>query len=125
MIALMRSLSGAFFDPYRPELHYMRGPGPKWREKHGIAASRARLVVTPPQRPYPGRFTTNERDFSFRNANLMARFRRLPILSLVCLTRGRSYEDGRLKVRNRPLDAMLLASQRQRKLAAQMVTTCR
>ena len=19
---------------YRPELHYMRGPGPKWREKH-------------------------------------------------------------------------------------------
>ena len=21
------------FDPYRPELHYMRGPGPKWREK--------------------------------------------------------------------------------------------
>jgi hypothetical protein len=25
----------AMFDPYRPELHYMRGPGPKWREKHG------------------------------------------------------------------------------------------
>jgi hypothetical protein len=25
------------FDPYRPELHYMRGPGPKWREKHGVA----------------------------------------------------------------------------------------
>jgi len=21
-------------DPYRPELHYMRGPGPKWREKN-------------------------------------------------------------------------------------------
>ena len=21
-------------DPYRPELHYMRGPGPKWRAKH-------------------------------------------------------------------------------------------
>ncbi|MGA3310924.1 MAG: hypothetical protein ABSD08_20280 [Xanthobacteraceae bacterium] len=21
-------------DPYRPELHYMRGPGPKWRQKH-------------------------------------------------------------------------------------------
>jgi len=21
-------------NPYRPELHYMRGPGPKWREKH-------------------------------------------------------------------------------------------
>jgi hypothetical protein len=21
-------------DQYRPELHYMRGPGPKWRERH-------------------------------------------------------------------------------------------
>ena len=21
-------------DPYRPELYYMRGPGPKWRAKH-------------------------------------------------------------------------------------------
>jgi len=21
-------------DRYRPELHYMRGPGPKWRAKH-------------------------------------------------------------------------------------------
>jgi hypothetical protein len=20
---------------YRPEAHYMRGPGPKWRERHG------------------------------------------------------------------------------------------
>ncbi|MEA2985926.1 MAG: hypothetical protein QOD94_2180 [Alphaproteobacteria bacterium] len=27
-------LRADFFDPYRPELHYMRGPGPKWREKH-------------------------------------------------------------------------------------------
>jgi hypothetical protein len=27
-------LSAGLFDPYRPELHYMRGPGPKWREKH-------------------------------------------------------------------------------------------
>lgn len=29
-------------DPYRPELHYMRGPGPKWHAKHqGRAASGA------------------------------------------------------------------------------------
>ena len=21
-------------DPYRPELHYMRGPGPRWGAKH-------------------------------------------------------------------------------------------
>jgi len=25
-------------DSYRPELHYMRGPGPKWRTKHGSEA---------------------------------------------------------------------------------------
>jgi len=33
------------FDPYRPELHYMRGPGPRWREKHGIIA-RKRQILT-------------------------------------------------------------------------------
>ena len=27
----------ALFDPYRPERHYMRGPGPKWRAKHSAA----------------------------------------------------------------------------------------
>ena len=25
------------FDPYRPECHYMRGPGPKCCEKHGLS----------------------------------------------------------------------------------------
>jgi hypothetical protein len=25
-------------DSYRPELHYMRGPGPKWRAKHQTLA---------------------------------------------------------------------------------------
>jgi len=36
-VALMRwsLLRTWLFDPYRPELHYMRGPGPKWRAKHG------------------------------------------------------------------------------------------
>ena len=32
--SLWRSLKQALFDTYRPELHYMRGPGPKWRAKH-------------------------------------------------------------------------------------------
>jgi len=27
----------SLFDPYRPEQHYMRGPGPKWQAKHGAA----------------------------------------------------------------------------------------
>jgi hypothetical protein len=31
---LFRTLANVLFDPYRPELHYMRGPGPKWRAKH-------------------------------------------------------------------------------------------
>ena len=30
ILLLIKSL----FDPYRPELHYMRGPGPKWHAKH-------------------------------------------------------------------------------------------
>jgi hypothetical protein len=29
-----RWLRTSLFDSYRPELHYMRGPGPKWRGKH-------------------------------------------------------------------------------------------
>jgi hypothetical protein len=28
-----RLLTTSLFDPYRPELHYMRGPGPKCRER--------------------------------------------------------------------------------------------
>jgi hypothetical protein len=29
-----RWLRTSLVDPYRPEQCYMRGPGPKWREKH-------------------------------------------------------------------------------------------
>jgi len=35
-----RRLGASLFDPYKPELHYMRGPGPKWREKHARGARR-------------------------------------------------------------------------------------
>jgi hypothetical protein len=31
---LVSSLIDDVFGLYRPEQHYMRGPGPKWREKH-------------------------------------------------------------------------------------------
>jgi len=34
---LWRTLRRDLTDPYRPELHYMRDPGPKWRAKHGIS----------------------------------------------------------------------------------------
>jgi hypothetical protein len=31
-----RKLMKQLLNRYRPELHYMRGPGPKWREKHAL-----------------------------------------------------------------------------------------
>jgi hypothetical protein len=36
LAALMRALRD-LVDPYRPEQHYMRGPGPKWHAKHAPA----------------------------------------------------------------------------------------
>ncbi len=34
IVARWQALIGIAFNPYRPELHYMRGPGPKWRAKN-------------------------------------------------------------------------------------------
>jgi hypothetical protein len=31
-----------FFGVYHPERHYMRGPGPKWQEKHAVRAAALR-----------------------------------------------------------------------------------
>jgi hypothetical protein len=36
---LLRTFRRDVFDHYRPELHYMRGPGPKWHAKHEVAAT--------------------------------------------------------------------------------------
>jgi hypothetical protein len=36
---MWRSLKRDIFDSYHPELHYMRGPGPRWREKHAHVTS--------------------------------------------------------------------------------------
>jgi hypothetical protein len=41
---ILRQLK-SLFDPYRPELHYMRGPGPKWHAKHRPAAAEARSAA--------------------------------------------------------------------------------
>jgi hypothetical protein len=35
-----RSLLPTHPRPYRPEAHYMRGPGPKWRTKHAALSAR-------------------------------------------------------------------------------------
>ena len=36
---LMHEFFAKAFNPYRPELHYMRGPGPAWRAKYGTEAA--------------------------------------------------------------------------------------
>jgi|HubBroStandDraft_4_1064222.scaffolds.fasta_scaffold926666_1 hypothetical protein len=33
----LQDLTRLLINPYRPELYYMRGPGPKWRAKHSLA----------------------------------------------------------------------------------------
>jgi len=43
IFAVWNDLARALFDSYRPERHYMRGPGPAWRAKHG---RELRVVVT-------------------------------------------------------------------------------
>jgi hypothetical protein len=42
-----RNAPGLTADPYRPELHYMRGRGPKWHAKHDQAPIAARAVLVP------------------------------------------------------------------------------
>jgi hypothetical protein len=34
IVSVLHSLVADIVSDYRPERHYMRGPGPKWREKH-------------------------------------------------------------------------------------------
>ena len=44
-LRIRRDLVESLYDPYRPERHYMRGPGPKYRAK-------ALLVAKRQQRPF-------------------------------------------------------------------------
>jgi len=43
---LMRALK-ALVDPYRPEEHYMRGPGPKWHAKHDVGRDSQDATAVP------------------------------------------------------------------------------
>jgi hypothetical protein len=40
---------GTFRNSYHPERHYMRGPGPKWHEKHKAALHHAASAQPDPQ----------------------------------------------------------------------------
>lgn len=37
-----RALIGRLRNPYRPERHYMRGPGPRWRAANPTETGRSR-----------------------------------------------------------------------------------
>jgi hypothetical protein len=39
-VALAQAWRKLLAGHYRPEKHYMRGPGPKWREKYDASRSR-------------------------------------------------------------------------------------
>ncbi len=40
ILTFWRQFFAKAFNPYRPELHYMRGPGPAWRAKHLASSHR-------------------------------------------------------------------------------------
>ena len=49
LAVLWRTFCRDAFDSYRPELHYMRGPGPKWRARHQAAAIAVRSACKTPR----------------------------------------------------------------------------
>ena len=61
---IVRNLIKDVRDSYRPELHYMRGPGPKWRAKHQpqlrFDSETASLIWRVPERAVvPARLSVN------------------------------------------------------------------
>ncbi len=44
--AIWRHFFERAFNPYRPELHYMRGPGPAWRAKHAAISPAVQSMVS-------------------------------------------------------------------------------
>ncbi len=41
----LRRLTASVFDSYRPELHFMRGPGPKWHERMQVRCARVAVQL--------------------------------------------------------------------------------
>jgi hypothetical protein len=44
---LFWNLTRTLLDPYRPELHYMRGPGPKWHARHDPVLAAPHAIAVP------------------------------------------------------------------------------
>ncbi|MBI5319669.1 hypothetical protein [Bradyrhizobium sp.] len=43
LAAMWRRLAAMLGRRYRPEQHYMRGPGPKWQESHSAGAAQTKI----------------------------------------------------------------------------------
>ena len=41
-----QAVISTFADPYRPEVHYMRGPGPKWRKLASMRSTEGHCCVS-------------------------------------------------------------------------------
>ena len=47
VFASWQALTKALFDDYHPELHYMRGPGPKWHAKYDGLVTQTAPSIAP------------------------------------------------------------------------------
>ena len=52
-VRTLRRTLGEGSGSYRPDLHYMRGPGPKWHAKYGHLAPKASPAAEPTPRRCP------------------------------------------------------------------------
>ena len=50
---LQRSMAGGGGGAYRADLHYMRGPGPKWHAKYGNLAPKPEHSAASPSSTLP------------------------------------------------------------------------
>jgi len=78
----VRSLIDGLCDSYRPELHYMRGPGPKWHAKHGVRIGEA-IFVDPRRRGSMAASARRGGTLRDRAANSKRTAPRLHILALI------------------------------------------
>jgi len=72
---LVHNLVKGLFDPYRPELHYMRGPGPKWRAKYerALRIDLEVVALTPARLHHAHIYAPEERAIRGHNRALMLR----------------------------------------------------
>ena len=68
VVDLWREMTRDVIRPYRPELHYMRGPGPAWRAKHGLprwAETPFHFAVPCPKVARPGPSRVQRKGFAW------------------------------------------------------------